>query len=124
MKKTHDPIEIRRGDIFWIDCDPSVGAEPRKVRTCVVVSNDLANRYGSTLTVVPTLSYTAERASRPFMVDLQRPRSTLDKRRVANASLLTTYDRSRVRTRAGRVAIDAMKAIDRAIGVHLALAEP
>ena len=122
--KTGERIEFRRGDILWIDCDPSVGAEPRKVRTCVVVSNDLANQYGSTLTVVPTLAYTADRANRPFVVDLRGPRSTMKERRVANASLVTSYDRARVRSRAGRVSVDAMKAIDRAVAVHLALDAP
>ncbi|MEK6606324.1 MAG: type II toxin-antitoxin system PemK/MazF family toxin [Myxococcota bacterium] len=122
--KTREPIEFRRGDILWIDCDPSVGAEARKVRTCVVVSNDLANRHGSTLTVVPTLSYSAERATRPFMVDLRKPRSNMDAPRVANASLVATYDRSRIASRAGRVAADTLKALDRALAVHLALSEP
>jgi mRNA interferase MazF len=124
MKTTREPPEFRRGDILWIDCDPSVGAEPRKTRTCVVVSNDLANRFAGTVTVVPTLAYTAERATRPFIVDLRRPRSTMEPGRVANASFVATYDRARVRSRAGRVSVDSMKAIDRAIAVHLALDPP
>lgn len=122
MKKTtHESPEFRRGDILWIDCDPSIGAEPRKTRTCVVVSNDLANRHGATVTVIPTLSYNESRAQRPFMVDLRRPRSTMAAPRVANASFITTYDRRRVRTRAGRVSLETMKAIERALAVHLAL---
>ncbi|HEY3355338.1 MAG TPA: type II toxin-antitoxin system PemK/MazF family toxin [Polyangia bacterium] len=122
--KTLEPLEIKRGDIIWIACDPSVGAEPRKTRTCVVVSNDLANRHGATVTVVPTLAYTKDRAARPFMADLRRPRSTMDAPRVANASLVTTYDRRRVAARAGRASPDAMQAIDRALLVHLGLATP
>jgi len=125
MKTTaREPIEFRRGDILWIDCDPSVGAEPRKTRTCVVVSNDLANRHGATVSVIPTLSYRRDRALRPFVVDLRRPRSSMEAARVANASLVTTYDRGRVRSREGRVSVDAMKAIDRALAVHLALEAP
>jgi mRNA interferase MazF len=125
MKKTsREPPEFRRGDILWIDCDPSIGAEPRKTRTCVVVSNDLANRHGATVTVIPTLSYNESRAQRPFMVDLRRPRSTMDAPRVANASFITTYDRRRVRTRAGRVSVETMKAIERALTVHLAIEPP
>lgn len=119
-----EPVDYRRGDILWINCDPSVGAEPKKIRTCVVVSNDLANRHGATLTVVPTLAYSAPRAERPFNVDLRRPRSSMKDRRVANASLVTTYDRGRVVSRAGRVSPDTLQAIDRALAVHLALAEP
>ncbi len=116
-----EPPEIRRGDIFWINCDPSVGSEPRKLRTCVVVSNDIANRYGSAVTVVPTQKYTAERAGREYMVDLRAPRSTLRETRVANASMVMTYDRLRVVSRAGRLSKDAQRSLDRALAVHLAL---
>jgi mRNA interferase MazF len=116
-----ESLDIRRGDILWIDCNPSVGVEPRKVRTCVVVSNDVANRYGQAVTVVPTQGYTAARASRAYVVDLRKPRSTLERARVANASMVMTYDRRRVVRRAGRVSADAQRALDRAVGVHLGL---
>jgi mRNA interferase MazF len=114
-------LEIRRGDILWISCDPSVGAEPKKTRTCVVVSNDIANRYGQAITVVPTQRYTAERAQRSYMADLRQPRSTLDVDRVANASMVMTYDRARVVERAGRVAPEALARIEIALAMHLAL---
>lgn len=114
--------EIRRGDILWISCDPSVGAQPRKIRTCVVVSNDIANRFGQVITVLPTQVYTADRASRAYMADLRSPRSTLTDDRVANASMVMTYDRARVTTRAGRVSPEAMRAIDAALAMHLDLA--
>lgn len=120
--KTREPIAFRRGDILWIQCDPSVGVEPRKTRTCVVVSNDIANRYGQALTVVPTQAYTAERAARAYMVDLRKPRSSLTEARVANASMIMTYDRARVVTRAGRLSAETQRALDRALEIHLGLA--
>lgn len=120
MKAT-EPLEVRRGDILWISCDPSVGAEPRKTRTCVVVSNDIANRFGQAVTVVPTQKYTAERAGRAYMVDLRKPRSSLDEARVANASMVMTYDRGRIAAKAGRATAQTMKALDQALAVHLAL---
>src|SRR5437870_12825928 len=103
MTTRQEVLEFRRGDILWIQCDPSVGVEPQKIRTCVVVSNDLANQYGQAVTIVPTQAYTAERADRAYMVDLRRPRSDLRAARVANASMVMTYDRVRVVKRAGRV---------------------
>jgi mRNA interferase MazF len=121
VKKTPEPREFHRGDILWIDCDPSIGTEPRKTRTCVVVSNDVANRYGQTVTVVPTQGYTAERAARAYMVDLRSPRSSLQDPRVANASMIMTYDRRRVMSRAGRLGKDAMHALELALAVHLAM---
>ena len=122
--KTRELIEPRRGDILWIDCDPSVGAERKKIRSCVVVQNDDANQFGATVTVIPTLAFSAERASRPYNVDLRQPRSTMEKARVANASTIMTYDRRRIVGRAGRVAKDALAKIDRALAVHLGLADP
>lgn len=123
MKRT-DGLEIRRGDVLWINCDPSVGVEPRKTRTCVVVSNDIANRFGQAITVVPTQRYTAERSRRPYMVDLRSPRSSLGDARVANASMPMTYDHDRVVSRAGRISGDAVRALDVALAVHLGLAPP
>ena len=119
--KAREAIEVRRGDVLWIQCDPSVGVEPRKTRTCVVVSNDMANRFGQAITVVPTQAHTIERAARAYMVDLRRPRSNLAAARVANASMVMTYDRARVVRRAGRISTDAQRALDRSLAMHLGL---
>lgn len=120
---SREQIEIRRGDVLWIECDPSVGVEPRKTRTCVVVSNDLANRYGAAITVVPTQRYTPERAARGYMVDLRSPHSTVAEPRVANACMIMTYDRRRVVKRAGRISRTAQRFLDGALAVHLDLAK-
>lgn len=121
---TAEPRSVQRGDVLWICCDPSLGSEPKKTRTCVVVSNDVANRYGQAITVVPTQDYSAERAGRAYMSDLRKPRSTLESDRVANASMVMTYDRVRVVARAGRVAPATLRDIDRALAIHLGLSPP
>lgn len=109
------------GDILWIQCDPSFGVEPQKIRTCVVVSNDIANQHGQAITIVPTQAYTAERARRAYMVDLRTPRSDLKEARVANASMIMTYDRRRVIKRAGRIARETQDTLDQAVSLHLGL---
>ena len=119
-----EPLRIQRGDVLWICCDPSVGVEPRKTRTCVVVSNDLANEFGVAITVVPTQAFCAERAARGYMVDLRKPRSTLAEPRVANGSMIMTYDRARVVAKAGRLHSDAQRALDGALALHLGLVAP
>ena len=121
MTKEREAIKIHRGDILWIQCDPSVGVEPQKIRTCVVVSNDVANQHGQAITVVPTQAYTAERAHRAYMVDLRKPRSNLKESRVANASMIMTYDRGRVIKQAGRIARETQSDLDQALSIHLGL---
>ena len=115
-------VEYRRGDILWIQCQPSIGVEPRKVRTCVVVSNDVANEFGQGVTVVPTQGFTTERMRRAYMVDLRRPRSNLEAARLANCSMVMTYDRRRVVKRAGSISEATHEAVDRALSIHLGLA--
>lgn len=115
-------LEVRRGDLVWVNCEPSVGAEPKKVRTCVVVSNDIANRFGQVVTVVPTQRYTPERAGRAYMVDLRAPRSNLKADRIANASLVTTWDRARLLKREGRLTKATLEKLDAALRLHLGLA--
>jgi mRNA-degrading endonuclease toxin of MazEF toxin-antitoxin module len=55
------------------------------------------------------------------MADLRAPRSTLKDARVANASMIMTYDRARVVSRAGRVSGEAQRSIDEVLAVHLGL---
>lgn len=104
-----------------MNCDPSVGVEPKKTRTCVVVSNDTANVFGAAVTVVPTQHWTAERAERLYMVDLRSPRSVLEVDRVANASMVMTYDRRRVVRVAGSISEEALRELDDALRLHLGL---
>jgi mRNA interferase MazF len=46
----------RRGDVYWVALDPTVGTEIRKTRPAVVVSNDSANAFGMRVVVVPVTS--------------------------------------------------------------------
>ncbi|WP_327519023.1 type II toxin-antitoxin system PemK/MazF family toxin, partial [Pseudomonas coronafaciens] len=34
-----------RGEVWWVEFDPSVGSEIKKTRPAVIVSNDSANRH-------------------------------------------------------------------------------
>ena len=122
MRKTRirEAVEFRWGDVLWLQCDTSVGVEPRKVRTCVVVSNDIANRFGGALTV-PTQAYAPKQAARAYMVDLRKPRYNLEDARLANASMVMTYDRGRVVRRGGRISPEAQRDLDRALAHHLGL---
>ena len=44
---------VRRGDVFLIALDPTIGHEIKKTRPCVVLSPDELNRHLSTVLVAP-----------------------------------------------------------------------
>jgi len=55
-----------RGDIWWVDLDPTPGSEIKKTRPCVIVGTNILNERRRTIVIVP-LS-TAPRAAPPLLV--------------------------------------------------------
>ncbi len=51
-----DVVAVRRFDVFLVSLDPTVGAEIKKTRPCVVISPDEMNRHISTVVVAPLTS--------------------------------------------------------------------
>ena len=53
MRQPPPAIAVRRGEIWWVDLDPTRGSEIRKTRPAVVVTADGLNRARRTVVVVP-----------------------------------------------------------------------
>ena len=51
-------IKPHRGEVWWVNFDPSIGSEVEKVRPAIVVSNDQSNKHLERIQVVPLTSNT------------------------------------------------------------------
>ena len=47
---------IKRGEVFLVNFDPTLGSETNKTRPAVVVSNDLNNTHSPIISIAPISS--------------------------------------------------------------------
>jgi mRNA interferase MazF len=113
-------MNIVRGDIFFADLNPVIGAEQAGNRPVLVVQNNEANARIPTITVVPLTSNL--RAGRfLFTVLIPTAESGLPKDSVALVFQLRTLDKSRFIRKIGHLSEELMEQIDSALELHLGL---
>jgi mRNA interferase MazF len=49
-------VSIKRGEVFLVNFDPTLGAEAKKTRPAVVVSNDINNTHSPIVSISPITS--------------------------------------------------------------------
>ena len=106
---------MKRGEVWWINFDPSVGGEIRKKRPAVIISNNAANQFLNRVQVVPLTS----------SVDKLYPSESYitfrGRKAKAMADQLTTVSKQRLINQAGSVSKTELEGIKRAIAIQLDL---
>ncbi len=105
----------RRGDVYWVALDPSLGSEIKKTRPAVIVSNNSCNAFGSRVVVLPLTS----------QVDSLYPGEALitvdGKPARALGDQIRSLDKSQLRARIETLSQDELVAVEGAIRVTLNL---
>lgn len=102
-----------------IELDPARGSEIKKTRPAVVISNNINNQNSSLITVVPLTSKKLEKIY-PFEVLLLATKG-LPKPSKALGDQIRSLDKKRVKKVLGRLSLDQMRSLEKAIRLHLAL---
>jgi mRNA interferase MazF len=108
-------VAPRRGDVYWVALDPTLGTEIRKTRPAVVVSNDSCNTHGARVVVLPITSNVSSLYPGEAQIEVQGRRGR------ALGDHIRSIDKRRLRRRIGRLTQDELGAIDDALRITLAL---
>ena len=87
-------MNIRQGDIFWVDLGEPRGSEPGFRHPYVVLQNNVFNASRLNTVVVCALTSNVKRAKVPGNVLLQKGEGDLPKDSVVNVTLIVTVDKS------------------------------
>jgi mRNA interferase MazF len=105
----------KRGDIFWVNLDPTVGSEINKTRPAVVVSNDAGNEKSLRVIIAPITS--SVRHIYPFETKL----TVQGKEGKVLLDQIRSIDKQRLLKKIAIVDLDTMQLIDRALKIALSL---
>ncbi len=114
--QTKNTITLKRGDIYWIDLNPTIGAEINKIRPGLIVSNDVATQVARILLIAPITSKKIE-IIRPFEVAISlkgKPSKVL-------LNQCRAIDRSRLKDKIDTADAKTMLLVDEAIRISFGL---
>jgi mRNA interferase MazF len=106
---------MNRGEVWWVDFEPSIGSEIKKIRPAVIVSNDTSNRYLSRVQIVPLTSNTGRLYPSEAIVSIAGKESK------AMADQIMSVDKARLKNMLGTLSPADMKGLEKVIRIQLGI---
>lgn len=114
-------MKIRRGDILYVDLGVQYqGSIQGSMRPVVVVSNNMANKHSTVITVVPLSTKINKKRNLPTHVFVSAYKSEgLEQHSIALCEQVTAFDYGRIIENMGKVDKDTLARITEAVQVQV-----
>lgn len=114
-------MTIRRGEIVLVNLEPVMGSEQGKIRPCLIVQNDLLNKFSPNTTIVSITSKISEKQY-PHTVIISSDESGLSKESSILCNQIRTISiKDRLIKKLGFLGQSSMKKVDLALKVSLGI---
>jgi len=108
---------MKRGEVWWVNFEPSVRGEIRKKRPAAIISNDASNKHLNRVQVAPLTSKIGRVYPSEAVVSLH------DRPSKAMADQLTTVSKHRLIEQARQLLHADMQNVEHAMKIQLGLLE-
>lgn len=105
----------KRGEVFWVSFDPSVGGEVQRTRPAIILSNDAANAVLNRLIVLPLSSKTDRLYPGEVLIQINKRMSK------AMSDQLMTISKLRLQKRITEVSEEEMTNVEKAVLLQLGI---
>ncbi|TAM74758.1 type II toxin-antitoxin system PemK/MazF family toxin [bacterium] len=112
------PPHYLRGDVVWVDLNPTTGSEINKRRPCVVIQRDAANETSPTTIVAPISSARGAKGN-ILNVFIAAGTGGTSKDSLVVCNQIRTVDSARISGKIGSLPAPIMAAIDQGLRLIL-----
>jgi mRNA interferase MazF len=110
----------KRGEIYLVNFDPTIGAEIRKTRPALILQNDIANRH-SPITIVAAVTSKFDEPLYPTEVLAVAPEGGLSVDSVVLLNQIRSIDKRRLVRRLGALRPSTIEKVERSLQISLGL---
>lgn len=112
---------MKRGEVWQVNLDPTIGAEIKKVRLCVIVNRDALAKL-PLRTIVPLTVWKSKFEPAPWLVPVEATEENgLNKKSSADTFQVRSISQRRLVKKLGEVSAEVVALIEAGLSISLAL---